>query len=114
MHFFHPVFSGAEDLIITPLSNIPSFPFILKYLTDYYNETKLRQIASSLSLSGSLLVMSLLLFFTCQPCLFFFPRGVAITYITSLYDIPSECHGYSLFTPNLPNQPPLWKYRVWL
>lgn len=31
---FHPVFSRAEDLITSPLTNFPSVPFISKYLTD--------------------------------------------------------------------------------
>ena len=99
MHFFHPVFSRAEDLIMTPLSNIPSVPFILKYLTDYYNETKLRQIASSLCLSGSLLVMCQLLFSATQLC--FFPYRCSNNIYYRSTDIPSECYGCSLFTPKL-------------
>lgn len=50
MHFFHPVFSRAEDLTTAPLPNIFSVPFISKYLTDLYNETELREIALDLLL----------------------------------------------------------------
>lgn len=71
MHFFHPVFCRAEDLITTPLTNILSVPLISKYMTDNNNETELRQTDSNLWSSGSSLVMSMLLFFVPQTCLYF-------------------------------------------